>query len=335
MVKRSMIQHFATLVIVALFVFSVAACGGGGSTEPEATALPTLAPAAESESQENSEEEAEPEEEPTAEPEEEAAADEGDEQAEGEDAAEGDAHEEGDEHAEEGESGHMDGMMSDESMEMMTAAMEAGEAGDWELVATHLDHVIEMTSDEAHKVEMQHLLEEIQAGNTDHFGEEMQTMMDTMMGAMPKMSGTMSSEAMEMINAALDSAKAGDWETVATHMNHVLDLSTDAQQKSAVEHLLEEIEEGNTDHFIEEMEELMSAMMQVSPAMENMMAAMNAAQAGDWDTTKQEIEAAIDISTEPQEKSSLEHLLEEIDEGNAEHFVEQLEAVMQGEEASH
>ncbi|MCB0182784.1 MAG: hypothetical protein KDE31_00885, partial [Caldilineaceae bacterium] len=240
--------------------------------------------------------------------------------------------------AETEEAGQMDdmmGTMSAETMEMITAAMEAGEAGDWEAVVTHMNHLIEMTDDADHRSEMVHLLEEITAGNTDHFADEMQAMMDTMMGTMPKMTGTMSDEAMEMMNAAMTAAQADDWELVATHMNHVLDISTDAQQKSAIEHLLEEVEEGNTDHFIAEMEEMMSSMMQVSPAMENMQAAMTAAQAGDWDIVQQEMESAIDISTDPLEKSSLEHLIEEIAEGNTDHFIEQLGAVMQGEEAAH
>lgn len=325
-----MLKQLLTLSIAILFVFGVAACGSAGSTASEPTALPTLPPAEETAPEATEEPATEEADEVESETTEEPVADEVPPTPEVEEAPADSAEGEG--------SGHMDGMMgsmSDEAMDMITAAMEAGEAGDWETVATHLNHLIEMTDDAGHRSEMEHLLEEIEAGDTDHFADEMQAMMDTMMGTMPKMTGTMSAEAMEMVNAAMEAAQAGDWETVTTHMNHVLDISTDAQQKSAIEHLLEEVAEGNTDHFVGEMEEMMSSMMQVSPAMENMQAVMTAAEAGDWDTAKQELEAAIDISTDPQEKSSLEHLLEEIDEGNAEHFIEQLGAVMQGEAASH
>jgi len=323
-----MLKQLTIFGIVIIFALGVAACGGGGNAEPEATALPTLPPVAAVEAEAT---EAPPAEEaadtedvaPTAEPEEEATAESDDAESNGASAEE--AH----------QTDMMMGAMSAESMEMMTAAMEAGAAGDWETVVTHMNHLIDMTEDADHQADMTHLLEEIEAGDTDHFADEMQAMMDSMMGTMPKMTGTMSAESMEMVNAAMTSAQAGDWEMVATHMTHAMDMSTDAQQKAAIEHLLEEVEEGNTDHFIEEMEEMMSNMMQVSPAMENMQAAMTAAQAGEWDTVEQEIDAAIDISTDPREKSSLEHLIEEIAEGNAEHFIEQLAAVMQGEEAVH
>lgn len=332
-----MLKHAVKVAFILILALSLFACSRGGSDEPEATALPTLPPAEAAEPTATPTEEA-AEESTESDAAQESSADEA--HSEEEAHAEDEAHAEGTESAESetAEAGHMDdmmGSMSDEAMEMMDAAIEAAAAGDWETVKSHLTHLIEMTSDGAHKTEMEHLLEEIEAGDTEHFADEMQAMREGMMGTMPKMTGTMSTEAMEMVHAAMEAAKAGDWETVTSHMNQVLDVSTDAQQKAAVEHLLEEIEEGNTDHFIEELEELLSNVTQVSPAAENMQAALVAAQADDWDTAKQEIEAAIDLSTDPQEKASLEHLLEEVEEGNADHFIEQLEAVMRGEEAAH
>ena len=259
-----MIKKLTTLALMVFIVLSVAACGSDRNQEAEPTALPTLPPAAETETEADAE--------TVVEAEEEAAADAATETESADDAEDADATPEAEEES----------AMAEEDHE---------EDGDAE-ASEHMDD-------------------------------------------MPRMTGSMSTESMELMTAAMEAAQAGDWDAVTTHMTQMMDMSTDAQQKSAIEHLVEEIEEGNTDHFLEEMEELMDTMMQVSPAMQNMQAAMTAALAGDWDAAKEEVEAAIDISTDPQEKSSLEHLLEEIDEGNADHFIEQLEAVMQGEEAAH
>ena len=188
---------------------------------------------------------------------EDAHAEEGEAHAEGEDAHE-DAHaEEGEAHAED-EEAHADGpmgAMSDDAMKMANAAIEAGEAGDWETVAKHLGHVIDMTDDADHKAEMVRVLEEIESGNTDHFADEMEAMMDTI----PKMGDMASDEATGMMNAAIEAARSGDWELVTTHMNHAIDMSNDDHQKSSLEHLLEEIDEDDPNHFIEKLEEMMTA----------------------------------------------------------------------------
>ncbi len=61
----------------------------------------------------------------------------------------------------------------------------------------------------------------------------------------------------QKLDAALDYAKEGDWEKVKEELNEALDLSTDAQQKAAIEEILADVDKGAYDEVVEDLEKLL------------------------------------------------------------------------------
>ncbi len=60
-----------------------------------------------------------------------------------------------------------------------------------------------------------------------------------------------------LLDAALDAAKEGDWDTVKQELNEALDQTSDAQQKAAIEEILADVDKGAYDEVIEDLEKLL------------------------------------------------------------------------------
>ncbi len=59
------------------------------------------------------------------------------------------------------------------------------------------------------------------------------------------------------LDKALDAAKAGDWEKAKEELQEALDVSTDPQQKAAIEEIIEDIEKQKYDEVVEDLEKLL------------------------------------------------------------------------------
>ena len=131
------------------------------------------------------------------------------------------------------------------------------------------------------------------------------------------------------LEAALDAAHAEDWDTVEAELNEALDLSTDAQQHAAIEELLEDLDRGDYEEVISDLEGMVGGGAEMSPVESKLDATLDAAREEDWDRVEEELNEALDLSTDAQQHAAIEELLEDLDRGDYEEVITDLEGMLQ------
>ena len=131
-----------------------------------------------------------------------------------------------------------------------------------------------------------------------------------------------------LLEKALDAAKEGDWDTVKQELNEALDQTSDAQQKAAIQEILADVDKGAYDEVIEDLGKMLESGGAMDPVASKLDAALDAAKEGDWEKVTEELNEALDLSTDAQQKAAIEEILADVDKGAYDEVVEDLEKLL-------
>ncbi len=201
----------------------------------------------------------------------------------------------------------------------LSAALEAAKAKDWDKATTELNEALDLVTDPEQKATIEEILSDIEKGKYDEVVEDLEKLVSAAPGESPVMG---------FLEEALDAAKAKDWDKAKEELEEALDVSTDAEQKATIEEILSDIEKGKYDEVVEDLEKLVSAAPGESPVMGFLEEALDAAKAKDWDKAKEELEEALDVSTDAEQKATIEEILSDIEKGKYDEVVEDLEKLI-------
>ncbi|MFQ5460128.1 MAG: hypothetical protein ACE5EL_04995 [Anaerolineae bacterium] len=128
--------------------------------------------------------------------------------------------------------------------------------------------------------------------------------------------------------SALAAAEAEDWDKARTELTEAADLASDPQQKQAVDEILADLDKGDFDEVLEDLEKMVSGGTGESLVMGYLDEALDAGKAGDWDKAAEELNEALDAATDPQQKQAIEEIIADLDKGDHDEVLEDLEKLI-------
>ena len=224
----------------------------------------------------------------------------------------------------------------------LAAALDAAQNKDWTAVETNLKAALEASADPQQQAVIQQMLDDLSAGNNDKVAEDL--LEETLgsgeagegaeagasdQGGQSAESGEASNapeagDAMASLSAALDAANAGDWEQVQQSLEDAAASATDAQQKAAIEEMLDDLSKGNNDEVLADLEKIVSGQAAADPVMEKLDKALDYAKEENWDKVEEELGEAADLSTDAQQKAAIEELLDDLANSKYDEVVDDL-----------
>ena len=233
----------------------------------------------------------------------------------------------------------------------LAAALDAAQNKDWTAVETNLKAALDASADPQQQAVIQQMLDDLSAGNNDKVAEDL--LEETLgsgeagegaeagasdQGGQSAESGEANEsaesgeasnapeagDAMASLSAALDAANAGDWEQVQQSLEDAAASATDAQQKAAIEEMLDDLSKGNNDEVLADLEKIVSGQAAADPVMGKLDKALDYAKDGNWDKVNEELSEAADLTTDAQQKAAIEELLDDLANSKYDEVVDDL-----------
>lgn len=186
-------------------------------------------------------------------------------------------------------------------------ALDAARAGDWEEVEEELNEAIELSASVQERALFSSLLTQLNDGATD-----------TVLTQLEELAGRVTTESplLSELEDALRFARIGDWEEVEEEVTEALDLTTDSLLQTALEEILADLQRGQQDEALHDLERLVHGVGDEDPALPTLQQALAYAKRANWEQVHSLLTQAVDQTGDEQHRAAIIEMLDDLNKNN-------------------
>ncbi len=194
-------------------------------------------------------------------------------------------------------------------------ALDAARAGDWDKVKEELQEAVDLSVDVRERALFSSMLTQLTDGATDEVRSQLE-----------ELAGRVAAEAplLTEMEDALRFARIGDWEEVKEEVTEALGLTSDSLLQTALQEILADLERGQREEAIHDLERLVSGVGDEDPALPTLQEALASAKQGTWDQVRTLLEQAVDQTGDDQHRAAIIEMLDDLTKNNTDEILSDL-----------